>query len=215
MSFRICNAPRVLLLCAAGWLASAASSPAAVLTVNNGGDSTVAGDGQVTLREAVIAAETDTVTDLGQTGSGPDRIDLTAFTGDFFILLAGPLPDITSTIELVGAGAAALRLGVSGGIGRLARIDGGRLGVSGGFVATRGEQQHGNDDGTETDAPREGPSGGKHGTTIPVFPRRPATPGGALSRFEPPGGHPGKRPPKTRRRPSRCRRASTAGSPHG
>ena len=56
MSFRICNAPRVLLLCGAGWLASAASSPAAVLTVNNGGDSTVAGDGQVTLREAVIAA---------------------------------------------------------------------------------------------------------------------------------------------------------------
>lgn len=131
MSFRICNAPRVLLLCAAGWLASAASSPAAVLTVNNGGDSTVAGDGQVTLREAVIAAETDTVTDLGQTGSGPDRIDLTAFTGDFFILLAGPLPDITSTIELVGAGAAALRLGVSGGIGRLARIAGGRLTVRG------------------------------------------------------------------------------------
>ncbi len=117
--------------CTLGLLACAASTRAAVLTVNNGGDSTVAGDGQVTLREAVIAAETDTTTDLGQTGSGPDRIDLTAFTGDFFILLAGPLPDITSTLELVGAGTAALRLGVSGGVGRLARIAGGRLTVRG------------------------------------------------------------------------------------
>ena len=46
----------------------------AVLTVNSALDNTTAGDGLVTLREAIIAANTDTTTDLGQTGAGHDEI---------------------------------------------------------------------------------------------------------------------------------------------
>ena len=46
----------------------------AVLTVNSAADNTTAGDGLVTLREAIIAANTDTATDGGGTGSGPDMI---------------------------------------------------------------------------------------------------------------------------------------------
>ena len=42
----------------------------AVLTVNSLADNTTGGDGLVTLREAIIASNTDTITDLGETGSG-------------------------------------------------------------------------------------------------------------------------------------------------
>jgi cysteine-rich repeat protein len=54
------------------WLASAAG--AATLTVNSAGDDTTAADGLVTLREAILAAESDAATDLGDTGSGADTI---------------------------------------------------------------------------------------------------------------------------------------------
>jgi hypothetical protein len=50
----------------------------AVLTVNTTSDTTMAGDGLVTLREAIIAANTDTATDGGGTGSGPDMIQFTS-----------------------------------------------------------------------------------------------------------------------------------------
>ena len=46
----------------------------AVLTVNTASDTTMAGDGLVTLGEAIIAANTDTATDGGGTGSGTDMI---------------------------------------------------------------------------------------------------------------------------------------------
>lgn len=46
----------------------------AVLTVNSLLDNTTVGDGQVTLREAITAANTDSTTDLGATGDGPDTI---------------------------------------------------------------------------------------------------------------------------------------------
>src|SRR5213593_1455924 len=46
----------------------------AVLTVNSLLDNTTAGNGLVTLREAIPAANNDTTTDLGQTGSGADTI---------------------------------------------------------------------------------------------------------------------------------------------
>ena len=46
----------------------------ATLTVNSVSDDTTGGDGFVTLREAIAAANGDTATDLGQTGSGADTI---------------------------------------------------------------------------------------------------------------------------------------------
>src|SRR5262249_41090358 len=46
----------------------------ATLTVNSFADDTTSGDRLVTLREAVIASETKTMDDLGQTGTGNDSI---------------------------------------------------------------------------------------------------------------------------------------------
>ena len=46
----------------------------AVLTVNSEHDNLISGDGLVTLREAIIAANENSTTDLGQTGSERDRI---------------------------------------------------------------------------------------------------------------------------------------------
>ena len=61
-----------LVLLIGSLLSSGAS--AATLTVNSLADDTTAADGLVTLREAVLAAEADAATDLGETGSGPDVI---------------------------------------------------------------------------------------------------------------------------------------------
>ena len=41
------------------------------ITVNSLADNLTAGDGLVTLREAIAAANADTTTDLGETASGP------------------------------------------------------------------------------------------------------------------------------------------------
>jgi len=46
----------------------------ATLVVNSAADTSVAGDGLVTLREAIAAANGDTTTDLGNIGAGPDTI---------------------------------------------------------------------------------------------------------------------------------------------
>ena len=59
----------------------------AQITVNSTADNLTGGDGLVTLREAIIAANTDTTTDLGETGSGADTIVLPA--GTFQLALAG------------------------------------------------------------------------------------------------------------------------------
>jgi hypothetical protein len=53
----------------------------AVLTVNSLADNTVANDGLVTLREAVLAANADGETDLGEIGSGADTIQIAANLG--------------------------------------------------------------------------------------------------------------------------------------
>jgi hypothetical protein len=53
---------------------SAFTANAATLTVNSAADDTTSGNGLVTLREAVAAANADGSTDLGQTGSGADSI---------------------------------------------------------------------------------------------------------------------------------------------
>ena len=61
-------------LLAAGALLAAGEGGAATLAVNSTGDDTTAADGFVTLREAILAAETDGATDLGDIGSGADTI---------------------------------------------------------------------------------------------------------------------------------------------
>ncbi|MEK6239087.1 MAG: CSLREA domain-containing protein, partial [Planctomycetales bacterium] len=67
------------------------------LTVNSLDDNTLAADGQVTLREAIIAANTDALTDLGQTGSGADQI---SFDSNLFPANAGPQTLSLSGTEL-------------------------------------------------------------------------------------------------------------------
>jgi CSLREA domain-containing protein len=79
---------------------------AATITVNSTAD-TVANDGQCTLREAIVAANTDTASSgaAGEcaAGLGDDTIDLAGISGT--INLTGPLPDITSNIVFNGPGA--------------------------------------------------------------------------------------------------------------
>ncbi len=86
----------VAALCA---LASMAAG-AATITVNSTDDNTTGGDGLVTLREAVAAANADSSTDLGEIGSGADTIVFDA-------ALAG------GTIELSAAGDTAFGPGLT------------------------------------------------------------------------------------------------------
>lgn len=60
----------------------------AVLTVNSALDNVTGGDNLVTLREAIIAANTDAVTDLGHTGSGADTIQFDASLNSATITLS-------------------------------------------------------------------------------------------------------------------------------
>lgn len=102
-------------------------SHAAVLTVNSTADDTIVGDGLVTLREAIIAAEADSSTDLGQTGSGADTLDLSGIAGA--ITLGSSLPTISTPISLIGD--ASTRVSIDGNDGstrhRLFVVDGGAL----------------------------------------------------------------------------------------
>lgn len=85
----------------------------AVLTVNTLSDQTVADDGLVTLREAVVAANDNGSTDLGETGLGADQIvfDPALFnTGPGVVTLAqGPI-EIASDLEIVGPSATLLTI---------------------------------------------------------------------------------------------------------
>ena len=85
----------VLLALAQGVVLPAA---AAVIDVNSLGDDTVSGDGLVTLREAIIAANADAATDLGQSGNGVDSIVLTGQSGT--IALQSTLPAIATSISI-------------------------------------------------------------------------------------------------------------------
>ena len=84
----------------------------ASLLVNSAADNVAAGDGQVTLREAIIAANTDTATDLGDVGNLADTITFDPSLAGTPIVLAiggagenaaatGDL-DISSDITIVG-----------------------------------------------------------------------------------------------------------------
>lgn len=61
----------------------------AVLTVNSALDNTTPGDGFVTLREAILAANSDTTTDLGHTGNGADTIQFDPSLAGMTITLGG------------------------------------------------------------------------------------------------------------------------------
>lgn len=85
----------------------------AVLTVNSGLDNVTGGDGLVTLREAIIASNTDAITDLGETGSGADTIQ---FAGGVVgtITLGGTELQITESVTIDGPGAANLTISAAG-----------------------------------------------------------------------------------------------------
>jgi CSLREA domain-containing protein len=77
----------------------------AVITVNSTAD-VAADDGQCTLREAIVAANTDTASGGAPgecaAGNGGDSVNLTGITGT--ITLTSPLPNITSDIVFSGPG---------------------------------------------------------------------------------------------------------------
>jgi hypothetical protein len=146
-----------------------AGTPAApqgvALTVNSLADNITAGDGLVTLREAIIAANTDGTTDLGQTASGADLLDLSLLSGT--IALANPLPPILSDITVFGPGADLLAISGDSGTGQRSRhffIDGGDLTVVG--VELSNGFARGGDGGTCEQRTGCGGGGGGMGGTV-------------------------------------------------
>ena len=73
------------------------------LTVNTLSETKLAGDGLVTLREAILAANSNTATDLGQTGSGADTIVFAPGLSGTITLLAGEMA-ITEALTITGLG---------------------------------------------------------------------------------------------------------------
>ena len=78
----------------------------ATLTVNSPLDNVTAGDGLVTLREAIIAANINSATDLGETGSGADTIafDAAVFATSHTTLLTLGEMQITEAVTIDGPG---------------------------------------------------------------------------------------------------------------
>jgi hypothetical protein len=107
--------------------AGVATAGAATLTVNSAADDTIPGNGRVTLREAVAAANADGVTDLGQTGSGPDSIVFDPSLAGATIELStsanstfGPSAlSITTDITIDGGAAPLLTISRNAGVARL------------------------------------------------------------------------------------------------
>ena len=77
----------------------------AVLTVNSFADNTTPGDNLVTLREAVLAANANTATDLAETGAGADviRFDPAVFGVAHTIPLGSEIP-ISESLTILGPG---------------------------------------------------------------------------------------------------------------
>lgn len=93
---------------------------------------TISNDGQCTLREAIIAANTNTSSgnSAGEcpAGGASDLIDLTPINGT--IQLTGPLPDITSDVIILGPGATNLTIDARN-YGRIIKITSGDVTISG------------------------------------------------------------------------------------
>jgi hypothetical protein len=108
-------------------LAGAITACASTLTVNSAADDTTSGNGLVTLREAIAAANADSATDLGQTGSGADTIVFAPSLAGGTIDLStagnttfGPSAlAITSDITIDGAAAPLLTISRNAGVTRL------------------------------------------------------------------------------------------------
>ncbi len=89
------------------------------IQVNSAADNTTADDGFVTLREAIIAANTHATTDLGDTGAdGPDTIvfsggDFADATPDVISILSS-LPKISEDLTIQGLGVEALTIDAGG-----------------------------------------------------------------------------------------------------
>jgi hypothetical protein len=104
-----------------------ATSQAATLTVNSLADNATSGDGLVTLREAIAAANADTATDLGQSGSGADTIvfDASLAGGTIALSIAGNSTfgpsalAVTSDITIDGDDAPMLTISRDAGVTRL------------------------------------------------------------------------------------------------
>src|SRR4051812_2540257 len=75
------------------------------LVVNSAANNTTAGDGLVTLHEAIDAANNDAITDTGQTGSGADTITFDLGPGAHTIDLDSPLPALGQGVVIQGPGA--------------------------------------------------------------------------------------------------------------
>jgi hypothetical protein len=84
----------------------------AVLMVNSPLDNNIPGDGLVTLREAIIAANANSTTDLGQTGGGADTIqfDPIVFAIPRTISLAFGEMTITHELAIIGPGQSLLTI---------------------------------------------------------------------------------------------------------
>src|SRR5438067_1075101 len=80
----------------------------ASIVVNTDADVSAAGDGLVTLREAIIAANNDTTTDTGQTGGGADTITFNLSPGAHTINLVAGLPNLSSNLSILNLGPSAL-----------------------------------------------------------------------------------------------------------
>ncbi|MEZ6091000.1 MAG: DUF11 domain-containing protein [Pirellulaceae bacterium] len=126
----------------------------AALVVNSFEDNLTSGDGLVTLREAIIAANTDATTDLNETGSGADTITFEAglFTpgsSEMVSLSLGELA-ITSDLSIEGPGANVLTIDaqnnsrifdVSDGAGTLINVSISGLTMARGFADDGNPQQ--------------------------------------------------------------------------
>jgi hypothetical protein len=87
----------------------------AALFVNSPLDNTVAGDGLVTLREAILASNNDTTTDLGHKGSFADEITFTfgREAPNTIVLTMGHLT-VNGDLTIVGSGPDLLTIDASG-----------------------------------------------------------------------------------------------------
>jgi hypothetical protein len=151
--------PTALLLALGG------NAGANTLVVNSLGDDTIAGNGLVTLREAILASINHTTTDAGQTGTGNDTIDLTSQSGA--IGLNAVLPNITGQIAIVGPGSALLTIYGSSGHGA---GDSGIFFVSDTLVLSKVTLANGTSQGgAGTTVQRDGAGGGAAGMGGAVF----------------------------------------------
>src|SRR5262245_41600066 len=98
-----------LVLC----IGLAATAHGTTITVNSTDDS-LAVDGNCTLREAIIAANTDTAVDACSAGSGPDVIVVPAGTYTLTLIGAGEDAaatgdlDVTASVDIAGSAAGAI-----------------------------------------------------------------------------------------------------------